>query len=615
MILDYKYSRKRHQLAVSYIKDNGAKALIKYNMDRFKTYYETPDGKYTNWNGKKCDVKWTNDLGDFEIPQFIKELPEEDRKKLLANNLLKLYTFDIETRFSPNEFPDPQTAKFEITAISIVNYKMDCVVLGLKDIKDPELLSKRYNDYLETSLFYRELKLPKPTCKMITFKTEQEMLIYFLKNIVSKVPAIAGWNSLGFDWQYIINRIDNYYPDISIAMASCDWSLTNKRFTDFRTGDYRLPIPDHTLVLDYMDLVKSFDYQIMPIKENMTLDYIASESPVGLHKISYDGNLEHLYKTDYDKYMFYNCIDSALVQLIDKCFNTLSSLELQALFCETKIQDAFSKIALTEKLFFNYFYQEGIRIVPKEMFHGERGELLGAYVRQPTPGKHKFCACLDFASLYPSVIRTCNLSVENLIGKLGREFTQEQVDEYKKDPNYFVSVNGCVYKNDKDYAFKKIQENLAKERNRNKYLGKKLDAIVMSDVQHIIDNKECSKDEYPMDIQEELSRMGFKYQSAKDIKKDIKNINEFKYQLDKQIHYLDNLQIAIKYVMNGAYGGSSNAYFFWFDIDLANDITGESRNLIHLMSDHIIKYMDDNWKNMKELHKKLGIELKCTNQN
>lgn len=609
MILDYNFSPKRHQLSVSYIKENGQKSLMKYNMDRFKSYYETPEGRYTNWNGKKCDIKWVDRPIEFEINEFLKDLPEQDRQKLTAKFLPRLYTFDIETRFEKNEFPDPATAKFEIVAISIVNDKMDCIVLGLKDLKRPDILNKRYNDYLNTCKFYRELKIQPPTCKMITFSTEGEMLKWFLRNIVSKAAVLSGWNCVGFDWQYIVNRIKNYYPDISINMSSCDWTMTNKKFIDFRTGDYRLPIPNHTVLMDYMDLVKSFDYQIMPIKENLTLDYIASESPVGLHKIQYDGDLEDLYKNDYDKYMFYNCIDSALVMLIDKCFKTLQALEYQALYCDTKISNATSKIALTEALFFNYFYGEGIRVVPPEMKTGDRGELLGAYVREPIPGKHRFCCCNDFASLYPSVIRTCNLSIENFMGTKD-DFTEEQIDQYKKDPNYFVSVAGNVYKNDKDYTFKIIQERLAKERNESKYLGKKLDAIVMTDVTHIMENEPCSTDIYPEDIQKELKNIGFNFKSGQDIKDNCKDIKEFQFQLNKEIMYLDNWQIAIKYLMNGGYGASSNVYFAWFNINLSNDITGEARNLIHLMSDHIEQYVNDNWLKMKDLHKQLGIKIK-----
>jgi hypothetical protein len=57
------------------------------------------------------------------------------------------------------------------------------------------------------------------------------------------------------------------------------------------------------------------------------------------------------------------------------------------------------------------------------------------------------------------------------------------------------------------------------------------------------------------------------------------------------------------------YGGSSHIAFYWFNIHLANDITGESRNLIHLMEHHIPDYFRNNWLQMKSLHKELGIEV------
>ena len=47
--------------------------------------------------------------------------------------------------------------------------------------------------------------------------------MYFLKNIVAKVPVLAGWNSMLFDWQYVQNRIKGYYPDINLSNASCNW--------------------------------------------------------------------------------------------------------------------------------------------------------------------------------------------------------------------------------------------------------------------------------------------------------------------------------------------------------------------------------------------------------
>ena len=42
---------------------------------------------------------------------------------------------------------------------------------------------------------------------------------------------------------------------------------------------------------------------------------------------------------------------------------------------------------------------------------------------------------------------------------------------------------------------------------------------------------------------------------------------------------------------------------------LANDITGEARNVIKLMENHIPEYIRTEWPNMSDVHKALGIEV------
>ena len=610
MILDYNFSKKRQQFTLSYIKDNGAKALLKYNVGRFKSFYETPSGKFTNWNGKKCDIRWTDDPCWCDIKTFLRELPQRDRELILSKTNPKLYTADIEVEIDQSEFPDPDEAKYPILTISVVNDDLDAIVMGIKRLEDPNNeLQQHFIDYLNTCDFYKKLNIKEPHIRHLYFETEREMLRYFLYNVVSKCPVLAGWNFLGFDWRYICNRISRYYPDISLNCCSIDWSMTYKKFTDFKGNDYRLQMPNHTLIIDMMDVIDTFDMAVMPIKENMSLDYIASESPVGLHKIKYDGNLQQLYERDYPRYVFYNAIDSVLVQLIDKCFKTLNSIYTQSLLIENKIQMAMSKIAITESMFFNYFYDHNIKIVPTNKFEGERGKLVGAYVREPTPGKHGWVCCNDFASLYPSAIITCNLSIENYMGCLDDgDFTEQQIEKYKQDPNYFVSVNNCVYKNDKDYSFKEIQYNLKTLRAKTKYLSKQLDATVMLDVEHLLKGGKVEERTYPDNIIEALQQEGYNIKSTTDLQNI--DLNEFQRKMRRAITFMTSTEQAIKLIMNSMYGGSSHVAFAFFNIRLANDITGEGRNIIHRMERHIPKYFQDNWFNMTELHKKLGIKLK-----
>lgn len=608
MILDFNYSKKKQQMVVSYIKENGAKALLQYNIGRFKTYVEDENGSFTNWNGNKCSVAYTDKPHKFDIMTFIKELPEADRKLLLANYMPKTYSFDIEVQCG-DEFPEPSIAKYPVYSISIVNDDMDCVVFGLREMDSTgrAQLQERYVDYLKGSDYYNRLGL-NPSCRFVKFDSEKEMLEYFLKNIIAKAPLAIGWNSIGFDWLYIVNRVKNYYPSIPLPMCSIDWSMTQEQHMDFRNNKYKLPVPCHTLIIDMMDVIQS-DFVVMPIKESMSLDYIGSESPVGLGKVSYNGNLEQLYKDDYAKYIFYNCIDSALVQLINKCFGTLNNYLVQSVLCENKIKAAFSKIALTESLFFQYWYKNDIKICPPDKFSGDRGILQGAYVRVPTPGKHNYMCCNDFASLYPSTIITCNLSIENYVGSvLMGTIKSEDLDKYKNDPNYFVSVNGSVYKNDKDYSFRLIQLNLKNERAKTKYLSKQLDAFVMSDIDHF-HKPNFEHRTYPEGVVNTLKEMGYDITKSDDLAK-VDDIGLFKKKLDYQIHFMGSVEQSYKLLMNSMYGGTSHVAFAFFNIALANDITGEARNIIHLMEDHIPNWFQENWVNNRALHKKLGIKLR-----
>lgn len=608
MILDYNYHKQKHQMTISYVTETGGKALLKYNVNRFKTYAEDPNGQYENWNGKKCTVRMTDRPEWTEYKTFIEELPEADRRLLLGKTNPRLYTFDIECQVDPKIFPEPDKADFPILTISIVNDKLDAIVLGIKPLEDLQNMTRQYEEWLDKCEFFKSLHLPTPSAKYIYFSSEGDMLNYFLRNFVAKCPVLAGWNSLGFDWQYIQNRVKNFYPEISFNSCSVDWTMKGKQITDMKGNKVRLNMPNHTLILDMMDIVGTYDMAVMPIKESLALDYIATES-IGVGKIKYDGDLQHLYETDYATYVFYNMIDSVLVQLIDKKFKTLSILYVQSLICRNDISTAFSKIKITESMFFNYFYEHNIKVVPPDKFTGERGELMGAYVRKTTPGKHQFVCCQDFASLYPSVIITCNLSIENYLGSLADgKFTEKQLEVYKKDPNYFVSVNGCVYKNDKDYAFKNIQWGLKKLRGVTKYLSKELDATVMTDIDHLIEGRTAPFREYSEHVQEELREFGCNARNSEELAQ--YNFKALKPRLKDDITFMTCKEQAIKLIMNSMYGGSSHVAFAWFNIHLANDITGEGRNLIHIMERDIPALFQEHWYEMTDLHKELGIKLK-----
>lgn len=612
MILDYIYSQMEKELSISYIDNSGNKQIMKFNgLTKIPTYYFSPNGQFTNWDGSKCSKKLTSKPSVFDIKEFIFNLSPEYQKKLENKVFPKLYTFDIETQIkSKYEFTEPTVADMPILTISMVNPELNCVVLGTKALTDNDEieLQQKFVNYLNNIDFYNKLKIDTPKIRYIKFDSEELMIKYFLEKIVAKVPIIAGWNSIGYDWCYFVHRIKNFYHKLSIKLSSITNGISYKNYTNKKNEKIKLPHPNHTLVLDMMDIIDEHDKTgIMPAKESMNLDYVASQT-LGANKIEYDGDLQTLYETDYQKYVFYNAIDSILVQLLDKRFKIMHQFYLMSLFCKESIGKCFSKISLTEALVFKYYFENNIKIVPEHKDDIERGNLVGAYVKEPKSGKWNWMCCNDFASLYPSSIITCNLSFDNFLGKLGREFTQEQIDKFKKNKNYFVSVNNCVYKNDKDYTFKIIEKSLKSQRDKDKYLAKAIDATLCRDLKHFLHNQPIDIVEYPNNVREYFKGFGYDIVDANSFK-DIQNIDEFLMLVENESTYLFGMEQAVKEMMNSMYGGSSNVSFYWFNMDFANDITGESRWLIHKMEEHIPEHFNKEWLNLKDVHKKLGIEV------
>ena len=603
MILDYAYNKKERDLSISYVQDNGQKGVLKFNVDKFKSYGPSFNGPYKNWDGRSCDIKWVLDPDKFDIKTYMEEqLSEKNKKKLLGKVAPALYTWDIEV--VSDEFPEPSEAKYPVVTISVCSPNCDVRIFGTRDLGEngDEYLSAQFNKYMEKFSYFQKLNMPMPTIKYIKFDSEREMIEYFLVNIVAKVPVLAGWNSMLFDWQYIQNRCN--ILGINLKLSSFNGLTEYKNYTDLADNKVKLQIPRHTVVLDMMDVIATHDYVVMPIKEALSLDYIASES-MGVNKIQYEGTLKDLYYNDYQKYVYYNAIDSVLVQCIDKRFKTLQNIYTQALYCKERIGATFSKIAVSEALVFNYFYENGIKVIPNRNNDVQRGELQGAYVRIPTPGKHKYVCCNDFASLYPSTIITCNLSFENF---LGSNFTEEEIEKFRKDPNYFVSVTGQVYKNDKDYAFKVIQSTLKSNRNTSKYLAKGLEAEVVYDIDQILSGNTVNIKNYSEDKIKAIAEIGYNVSNTNDLKL-IDDLQEFRRKLKTEIEFYTSYEQAMKLLGNSMYGGSSHISFFWFNMAMANDITGEARNIIHLMEHHIPEFIRKEWPYMTDIHKQLGITV------
>ena len=164
MILDYSYNKNKHIFSISYIKENGLKSLLNFNVNRFKSFYYTPSGPYKNWDGANCGERFTEDPSLFDYKTYIKEIDPKYKTLLNGRTNPRLYTFDIECRIGDNgEFPEPSEAKFPISTISIANDKLDVIVLGTRELEEhgDEILTSSFEEYIRSSEFFKTLGLVK----------------------------------------------------------------------------------------------------------------------------------------------------------------------------------------------------------------------------------------------------------------------------------------------------------------------------------------------------------------------------------------------------------------------------------------------------------------------
>jgi DNA polymerase elongation subunit (family B) len=215
-------------------------------------------------------------------------------------------------------------------------------------------------------------------------------------------------------------------------------------------------LPQHKLIVDYLEIYKKWDRTI-DVKENDTLDFVA-EAALGVRKVKYPGTLKDLFMKDFEQYIFYNVIDSVLVELIDEKLKTMSTFLGLGNLTRVEAISAFSPIAMLEATSTRYAYKRK-QVFPKVFDRKEREPYEGAFVYEPVPGLYPLVASFDFASLYPSIMRQFGISIENFV---------------TKDKNYVVSenqvkcINGAVFDISKEPLLREILTDYYNQRKKAK---------------------------------------------------------------------------------------------------------------------------------------------------
>lgn len=356
------------------------------------------DTEWKDWTGASVKKAPSERYDKYRMAQMLEESDRNITSPLWEYQTPKKYFLDIEVEITDEmaDALDTENTKNRVISIGIATDKCKLIVLGLDPLTQEQQVSihNKLNSYFEKTGDEWSFKYKQ-------FESEYDMMYTFFKDIGSKMPFITGWNWLGYDWPYLINRAKKL--GIDPKMISPSRTLIGKH-----------QLPQHILMVDYLDIYKKWD-RVIKIKESNRLDYVA-EKAIGLKKISYNGTLRDLYQSNFEDFIYYNAVDCALVHYIDQKLKTLQTFFKIALVTGVEINRALSPVWSTESMMLRKFLER------KQVFVNERKEeqavkFAGGYVKEPIPGLHEWIACYDFASLYPNTIVQWGISPEVYKGK------------------------------------------------------------------------------------------------------------------------------------------------------------------------------------------------------
>lgn len=477
------------------------------------------------------------------VIQFLAEryynLPTEE----MIPPSLKVYSLDIEVH-TEAEFPTVHEARHPIVLITVT----DMVSGEVHSFGEKDLTIKL--DYNYT--YY--------ACR-----NEENLLKSFFGWWNKNVPdAVTGWNINadykvnligGFDFPYIINRCKNIFGENDRKYKKLSplgiVSIINKE----NTGNYIVDIAGVSII-DYLALYKWYTPKNL---ESYSLETVCQHE-LGRGKIEYDNDLQWLYYNDWNKYVEYNIEDTYLIKNLEDKLGYIKLAQSLSLLCKCPLKMYNSTTNLVEGLMLTRFRRSN-KCAPY-FGGGSQVPYNAAYVKEPKSNRYDWLFSLDIASSYPHAIVTLNMSPETLYGKIV-ELSEADIVRFmenKKFPEIKIDKNGEI----KKIEGKQLESfNLA--------IKKKLFSVSPNGV--IFYNKpkgvyaQMEKDIYlkRKEVKKRKAEKQKEYEKTKDIKT--------KYEAQN----LDTSQLALKIMINGAYGVTAVPYSRYFSPYLAEAVTSVGR--------------------------------------
>ena len=395
-------------------------ADIRYHLNYIYDTQLIPGLIYKIKNGKIAKISFEEDSEESkkmasELRSVFKdESPEiqEFSEKFLNIFLtpipdVKRLAMDIEVNLGPEDFiiPDPQLAKQEIISVSFVSNDGLKLVYVLE--REGFLYRKVHKDF-------------PPDAQIFYFKDEKELLEETFR-ILWEFPIVITFNGDNFDLNYMSHRADKLKidRDLNPIHVKRGYGLLSKSDCDLRKGV-------HIDLFNFFFNRSISGYAFGGAYQSASLNAI-SDALLGRKKYEHE---EEISEMEYDILTWYNLKDSILTLELTQ-FNNSLVWNLIILLCRiTKLpihEMVRRQISTWIQSIFYFEHRRKEYLIPRRseiselkkggklMSKFDEEKFLGAYVVPPVPGIHYNVVVMDFASLYPSIIKEANLSYETVL--------------------------------------------------------------------------------------------------------------------------------------------------------------------------------------------------------
>ncbi len=348
-----------------------------------------------------CGMDWIRAKGRFVNTSIVKckafECEEIEKVEKHKNAPLKYMSIDIECMPQGNRMPNP-----ELDPVIIIGM---CFNPPYKGKDHVVLIAKKFR-----------------ANNIVGFDDEKEMLEEFVKIVNEYDPdVIIGYNILNFDLPYLVKRLE--VLGIRRDLSRCEKPAVVRKLSN---DNYSATIVGRVVVDPYQIIKDDVAIRLKRYDLNTVAKHFLGEEKIEIEGVSEMKKLWNGTREDLIKFCAYCKKDAELAlrlvvekDLLDKFFELckISGLLLQDVFGgrtqahECRLLHEFKKRNMVLPC------KPDEREIERRKEERKKRELKGAIVLDPKIGLHND-ACilvLDFASLYPNIIRTFNICPTTLI--------------------------------------------------------------------------------------------------------------------------------------------------------------------------------------------------------